>query len=92
MNHQDNMAARATGEWQKHLYSDDLNNRSYAANVKTLMLGVRVRDDSARTLLGELRGESVSATISRDQKESELAMMKMAASFQKLNENRGTSP
>ncbi len=54
--HLDVMAERSSGNWQKQLYGADLNNRCHAANVKTLLLGVRkVSDVTTRTLVMKLK-------------------------------------
>ncbi len=63
MNQQDEMAFRATGEWQKEKFGEEVSNRAYAANRETLMFGVRVRDESVRNLVNELRDVSTSVMI-----------------------------
>lgn len=89
MNLQDKMAFRETGEWQKQLYGADLGDRAHAANVHTLMLGVRVRDEAVRRLLDVVRRESISATLCRSSADAERAMLTMGEASRKLNERIG---
>lgn len=89
MKHHDTMAVRAGGEWGKQLLGEDLNNRSHLTNVQTTMLGVRVRDESVRNLLRELREECMHSQLAGSEAEAERALVKAASIFEKLNERIG---
>jgi len=51
MHHQDLMAFRKSGKWQKQLYDDELAESSRLANARSTMLAVRVRDQAVRDLV-----------------------------------------
>jgi hypothetical protein len=53
--HQDEVAYRRTGEWQRELLGDELNDQYFATNRSVLLLNVRVRDESLRDLVNRFR-------------------------------------
>jgi hypothetical protein len=67
--HQDEMAYRKTGQWQKQLLGEELNQQDFLAMRRTGMFVVRVRDSSLRELVlkfRELAGEMASTRLSRE--------------------------
>ncbi len=87
--HRDEMASRAGGEWGKQLLGEDLNIRAHLAGVQTMMLGVRVRDESVRNLLKKVKDESRATLLARNKAEADRATVDMADGFEKLNERIG---
>lgn len=89
MHHLDIMAARAGGEWHKQPYPDDLDGRALQANVETTKLGVRVRDESVRVLLQELKEGCVAVMFSPSPDAGEKASHNTTDVFIRLNERIG---
>lgn len=85
----DNKANRDTGKWQRNLYPPDLDEAGRAANARTSMLGVRVRDGSIRELLQQFKNSSAGVTISGSKEESEVAMRNMATALDALQQRIG---
>jgi hypothetical protein len=56
MHHHDDMAFRRTGEWQRELLAEPLNEQLLLANRRVMLLAVRVRDDSLRATVQRFRG------------------------------------
>lgn len=88
-NHLDNMAERAGGNWQKQLYPPELDSRIHSANVKTLMLGIRVRDAATRNMVDELRKACIEVTLCLTKAESERAVLKSMSVYAALNNRIG---
>jgi hypothetical protein len=84
MHHQDEMAFRKTGLWQKQLFGEDLSQQDHLAMRKTVMLSQRVHDDSLRELLDRFRAYSAQTTISIDKDSSDAAMSNMARHFEQI--------
>ena len=89
MHHQDVMACRKTGKWQKQLFGEELAENSRIANARTSMLKVRVRDDSVRELLQAMKDHASAAGICGSQEEGDRAMDAMGAAFERLNQRIG---
>jgi hypothetical protein len=89
MNHQDVMAFRKTGKWQKQLYDEALSEDSRLANARTSMLAVRVRDDSVRDLMAVVKNHAWNAGMCASLEEGDRALNAMAAEFEKLNQRIG---
>lgn len=87
--HQDVMAHRAGGAWQKQLYGNDLDSRIHAGMTKTSTLGVRVRDKDVRRLLSELRQQCSEAVHCKNEEISERAISLAQAVYDKLNDRIG---
>jgi hypothetical protein len=87
--HQDVMAHKAGGHWQRQLYNEELNQRMHLANVKTLLLGVRVRDEQVRELTKNLRELSASVARSRTPEAAEHALYEGTLIYEKLNDRIG---
>jgi hypothetical protein len=87
--HQDEMAYRTTGKWQKQLLPSDLDEGYRLAQTLTSMLSVRVRDDSVRQLVKNLKTHSTEAMISANQDDSGRAMTNMASVHEELHERIG---
>jgi len=51
MHHQDIMALKRTGQWQKQFYGDELSEAHRLAMARTTVLTVRVRDIRVRELV-----------------------------------------
>jgi hypothetical protein len=67
--HQDEMAYRRTGQWQKQLLGEELNQQDFLAVRRVGMFVVRVRDSSLRELVLKFRqfaGEMASTQLSRE--------------------------
>lgn len=62
INHEDTMASRATGRWQRQLVGADLDERYRVAQATTHKLGVRIADDTIRSLLENLKSASSDVT------------------------------
>ena len=67
-----------------------MNNRAHEANVQTIMLKVRVRDEIVRNLVKEVHDAATKAIISaRSKSEAQQIMLNMGTAFEKLNERIG---
>lgn len=89
MHHQDVMAFRTTGTWQKQLFGEELAENSRLANARTSMLAVRVRDDSVRDLVQAVKNHATAAGMCASQDEGQRAMAGMGDAFEKLNQRIG---
>ncbi len=87
--HQDEMAYRKTGQWQKQLWSDDLNDENHLAMRRTGILRVRLRDSSLRELVGSIRSYSAQVTVSVSRDASTSAANSMGALFEQIQERVG---
>jgi len=84
------MECRKTGQWGRHLFPDDLDNDAREAGVKTLMLMVRVRDDSIREMMKTFRDQANQVGICLTENESRQARDRMFAVLEPLHERIGT--
>src|SRR6266581_6335804 len=64
IHHQDVMAFRKTGKWQKQLLDEGLDESARLAGARTSMLAVRVRDQSVRELVAVVKHHGVKASLS----------------------------
>ena len=76
--HQDVVAHRATGKWQRQQLPDDLSNDHLRLNTQTMLLASRVRDDEVRRLADGLRTQTAVVGLSSDEREAEGRMMAAA--------------
>src|SRR5260370_33013473 len=77
MHHKDIMALKQTGEWQKHLYGDELSEANRLAMARTSMLTVRVRDTKVRELIARLKDYSWKTWRSKTPDDSDVAALPM---------------
>ncbi|MBK9131269.1 MAG: hypothetical protein IPM20_06475 [Gammaproteobacteria bacterium] len=89
MHHQDVMAFRTTGNWQKQLYDDELSEGLRLAYARSTMLSVRVRDGTVRQLVKALKDHSTNAGMCLTQTEGESHINEMTKAFEQLNERIG---
>jgi hypothetical protein len=89
MHYQDLMASRKAGKWVSQPVTDELNERARIVQARTTLLSVRVRDDSVRGFVDELKGHASSLVVSKSQAESEATFANINPIFQKLNERVG---
>jgi hypothetical protein len=89
MHHLDTIASRSGGEWHKQLYPDDVDNEAHSTNVQTILLGVRVRDDSIRSMAKELKEKCNSVLFSKNEADGDRIMLEAAKIFEVLNERIG---
>jgi hypothetical protein len=73
--HQDIVAHRTTGKWQRQQLENKLSDDLLRLNTETMLLASRVRDDEVRTLADRLRTQAVIVGSSCDEGEAESRMM-----------------
>lgn len=76
--HQDVLAYRATGKWQKQQLPGDLSEDHLRLTTDTMLLASRVRDDEVRVLADRLRVEAGAVARSNDEREAESQMVAAA--------------
>lgn len=76
-------------EWHPEAYPNELNLANRDANGQTALLGVRVHDDSVRSLLQRLKSECNGLMGARDREASIDAYNEASALFVLLNERMG---
>jgi hypothetical protein len=89
MHHLDSIAHRSGAEWHRQLYPDDLDNEAHLVNVQTTLLAVRVRDDSIRSMVKDLKDKCGSVVFSNTKADSDRFMEAAVAIFETLNERIG---
>ena len=89
IHHQDVMAHRTTGQWQRQQFPEDLNENYRVAQVETTILTVRVRDDVIRELMDQLKQFSTQVTMSDTPENSERAMRNLAETLELSNQRIG---
>jgi hypothetical protein len=89
IHHVDNTAYRSIGKWREQLLSDELDEGNRLAQVRTVMLGARVRDDIVRELIDKLKTCSTEAIHSPTKEESDRALIGMTAIYDRLNKRIG---
>jgi hypothetical protein len=89
MHHRDIMAYRQTGKWQKQLFDDELSEGSRLAVAQTSMLSVRVRDDSIRAMVDQVKHHAGNAGMCATEQESVVALSSMGSAFVTLNQRIG---
>ena len=82
--HQDVVAHRTTGKWQKQQLPDDLSNDQLRLITETMLLASRVRDDEVRALADRLRDLTSVVGLSSGESEAEGRMMAAADTQQVL--------
>ena len=87
--HQDEMAFRATGKWSEQLLPDDLDQTFHLSQTRTSILGVRIRDDTVRSLTKEFKAACAESVLSLTQEQSNHAMSNMSRTFEALNDRIG---
>jgi hypothetical protein len=87
--HEDIMAHRRTGEWQKQRIGEELNENVCLAMVRTAILGVRVHDDLVREMVQQCRDYASTVSISPSPNDSEVAMAAMGSTLEELNQRVG---
>ncbi len=88
-NHHDKMTLKKTGEWQKGLLPEEVNEEFRLGQATVSMLEVRVRDSEIRGLTKELRTRCTSVVISSDVAASDKALAQMATTHEELNHRIG---
>lgn len=73
--HQDSLAYRMTGKWQKQQLPDGLSQDHLRLNTEAMLLGSRVRDDEVRGLVDQLRSRVVGVSMSSSESEAERHML-----------------
>ncbi|MEG3148409.1 hypothetical protein U1769_00830 [Sphingomonas sp. ZT3P38] len=76
--HQDVVAHRTTGKWQRQRLPDDLSNDHLRLITETMLLASRVRDDEVRALADRLRSQTAVVGISSGESEAQNRMMAAA--------------
>ncbi len=89
MHHQDIMAYRSTGNWQKQLYPDDLSDSARIFQAEAMMFAARVRDDEVRELVEKFKDYCAGVVISPTKEDSEIVMSNMTEIFEVLNQKIG---
>lgn len=89
MHHQDVVAFRQTGRWQRQQLSDDLDANYLQHNTDTMLLASRVRDAETRSLTDKLRTQTSAAGFSSTEKDAEGRMMAAADIQQALTQRIG---
>jgi len=87
--HLDRMAFRQSGKWQRQLLPDDLDEGYRAAQARTFMLGVRVRDDSIRDSVEKFKACSAEVVYSLARADAERAMKSLEFEIDELNRRVG---
>lgn len=75
MLHQDVVAHRTTGKWQRQQFGDELSNEQLRAMTDTMLLTSRVRDEKARGLADQLRVQAAAVSSSAGEDQAERAMV-----------------
>jgi hypothetical protein len=89
MLHQDRLAFRKTGKWQKQQFPDDLSDGYLHQNAEAMLLASRVRDDVTRALTEKLRTQTSVVGLSESEDVAESRMMAAADTHQALLQRIG---
>jgi hypothetical protein len=89
MHHQDEMAYRETRQWQRQLFSEELDQAYHEASTRTSMLAVRVRDETVRSLVAELRSCSVNAGMAPNPETANQLIVSMISAHDALGHRIG---
>ncbi|BBK43028.1 hypothetical protein STVA_30480 [Allostella vacuolata] len=73
--HQDVLAHRATGRWQRQQLPGNLSDENLSLITETILLASRVRDDEVRVLADRLRSQTVDVGFSSDEHEAQGRML-----------------
>jgi len=91
IHHQDQMAFRDTGRWQKQLTTNDASETFRAEQARLTILTVRVHDQSIRHLANQFKAHCVDTNMSESKESSQHEALEMSATFDVLNEKIGDS-
>lgn len=69
--HQDILAHRTSGQWQRQQLPDDLSDEHLRWTTETMLLASRVRDDEVRSLADQLRDQAARIGLSSSELEAE---------------------
>jgi hypothetical protein len=86
MNHLDVMATREGLKWHDRGYPEELSNESHDANVKCMLLVVRMRNDAIRKLAEDVRTKVNSILFFNNETDSRRALSDAGELFGSLNE------
>ncbi|MHB8482037.1 MAG: hypothetical protein ACYDBV_04770 [Nitrospiria bacterium] len=89
MHHQDIMEYHKTGKWQQQSFGGEVAESSRLTMASTLMLSVRVRDDTIRELVEKVKSHALKAMLCTTEGESQIAMRNMTNTYETLNERIG---
>jgi hypothetical protein len=87
--HQDAVAYRATRQWQIQLLSNELDESCRAAQGRTGLLAVRVRDNEVRELVASLKQCAAAITLAMSWEDSNRDMQAMVSTQERLNQRIG---
>lgn len=87
--HQDIVAHRTTGEWQKQQLPNNLSDDHLLLTTETMLLASRVRDDDVRKLADRMRAQATVVGMSSDESEAEGRMMAATDTQQALIQRIG---
>jgi len=88
-NHLDAMEFRKSGQWQKVLLPDDLNESFRVQQASTTMLSVRIRDEEVRRLVSDLKHAAGEIARASDLDSSNTWLRSVATVHSKLNDRIG---
>ena len=89
MLHQDIVAYRTSGVWQKQMLPDNLSEDGLKLNTEAMLLASRVHDEEVRNLTGKLREEIVTVSLAPGEAEAENRMGRSAEIQRELIERTG---
>lgn len=89
MLHQDDMAFRQTGKWQRQKFTNDLSDEHHRWITETMLLASRIRDAETRTFADQLRSYTAVVCASPDRDTAESRMRAAADTQQALLERTG---
>jgi hypothetical protein len=87
--HLHHMEHKTESTWQRKMLPNDLDEGYRLAQARTLMLSVRVRDDTIRELVQNFRSYSAETTTAQSASEADQGMAKSASAHVTLNERIG---
>jgi len=88
-NHQDVMAFRKTGKWQKQMLSEDLDEQFRLQTAEMVLLATRIRDEKARNLAGEFREQCAEVGFAKSENAAERTLITMSQRLTELHERSG---
>lgn len=87
--HQDIVAHRNGGKWQRQQLPDELSEGQLRLVTETMLLASRVRDDEIRALADQLRSEATAVGSSASEREAESRMTTAGETQSTLNRRIG---
>jgi hypothetical protein len=88
-NYLDEMAFREGGEWRKNLLPPDLDEGYRVAQARVLMLAVRVRDETVRKLVDQLKDASTATIFSAQRDSADRALTFVVSAHEELQKRIG---